>query len=900
MKKTILLTTVVILALFELAPAATHLVPDQFSTIQDAIVAAVDGDLVIVAPDTYTGDGNRDIDFLGKAITVRSTDPNDPNIVATTIIDCQGTEFNQHRAFYFHTGEGSMSILAGFTIKNGNALCGGGIYCIESSPTIVSCTFSDNMALQYEYVYSLSLPEYGTLRINNNSGIRIMCPPPPPQRRGNGAGICCVDSNAIVGNCKFFNNYAHEHGGGMYSMGGNPTLINCLFSSNFAGGGGGMANLEGSSPTLKNCIFNANTAETGGGGMRNADNSNPNLTDCTFRNNSAGWSGGLGNYFSSPTLTNCTFIGNFADNNGGGINNYESNPVFINCIFSDNSAKVGGGIFSEYNSSSTLDSCTFSENTAHHGGGIYCVSCSPNITNCIFRDNKAEYEYPGPPPPPQPPENSTPRINDVNDVRIMCPPPPPPSLPSLHLRGIGGGIYCNNSILTLTSSTFSGNSAFEHGGAIYGETDSNSILTNCIFNSNSAGSGGGIESHNSNLILTNCIFTENSAVYGGGGIRNEFCSSILTDCTFKHNYAGWSGGVGNYYSNSTIRNCIFSGNSAHTDGGGMNNSESHIVQTNCIYSGNSAIYGGGLFSKDNMISILTNCTFAENIAGYGGGIYYGNMPSPPPGPPSPPPPYPPPLYENIINNCILWGNEATDGSQIFFAPYSFASVSYSDVQGDWTGEGNINADPYFIGLGYWADVNDPNILVEPNDPAAIWVDGDYHLRVGSPCIDAGMDAGIYEDIDGNVRPFNFPGVDNNGDLPDYDIGAYETVATMQGELIIIPHTINLSSQGQSILALIRPSTEIPRNVIDIYEPLVLYPGPIEVTKQYLVPAGRPANSNVKTYAVFEKVKFLDAIQDNDNSEITVVGVLTSGEYFYCTDTVRIISGGSGLSKGHND
>lgn len=900
MKKTILLTTVVMLALFELAPAATRLVPDEYTAIQDAINDCVDGDIVIIAPDTYTGDGNRDIDFLGKAITVRSTDPNDPNVVASTIINCQGTEFNQHRAFYFHTGEGAESVLAGFTIKNGNALCGGGIYCVNSSPTILNCTFSDNMAQQYEYVYSLSLPEYGTLRINNNSGIRIMCPPPPPQRRGNGAGICCVDSNAIVGNCKFFNNYAHEHGGGMYSMGGNPTLINCIFTENFAGGGGGMANLEGSSPTLKDCTFNANTAETGGGGIRNADNSNPILTDCTFRDNSAGWSGGLGNYYSNPTLTNCTFIGNSADNNGGGINNYESNPVFINCIFSNNSAEVGGGIFSEYNSSSTLDSCTFSENTAHHGGGIYCVSCSPNITNCIFRDNKAEYEYTGTPPPPQPPENRTPRINDVNDVRIMCPPPPPPSMPSLHLRGIGGGIYCSHSILTLTSSTFSNNSAFELGGAIYNEADSNSTLTKCSFNGNNAGSGGGIENHDSNMIMTNCTFTANSAVYGGGGMRNAFCSASLINCTFNDNYAGWSGGLGNYYSNSTIMNCTFSGNSAETNGGGMNNSESHIVQANCIYSGNLALQGGGYFNGNNNTSILTNCTFSKNISSYGGGIYYKSMA--PPEPPPSPPAIPSDNDSNsdsgdndvVITNCILWGNEAQNGGQIYSASDSYFSVGYSVVEGGWPGEGNIDENPYFVESGYWADVNDPNSLVEPHDPNAIWIVGDYRLQIGSPCIDAGMDAGIYEDIDGNVRPFNFPGVDNNGELSGFDIGAYETVATMQGQLMVIPHTINCSSQRQTILALIRQSKEISRNVIDIYEQLVVYPGPIEATSQYSVPTGRPAQSNVKIYAVIDKAKLLDAMQDNDNSEITVVGVLTSGEYFYCTDTVRIISGGSGL------
>jgi hypothetical protein len=76
------------------------------------------------------------------------------------------------------------------------------------------------------------------------------------------------------------------------------------------------------------------------------------------------------------------------------------------------------------------------------------------------------------------------------------------------------------------------------------------------------------------------------------------------------------------------------------------------------------------------------------------------------------------------------------------------------VESGWPGVGNIDTDPCFTEPGYWADANDPNIPVEPNDPNAIWVDGDYHLQSQagrwdsnsqtwvidantSPCIDAG-------------------------------------------------------------------------------------------------------------------------------------------------------------------
>ena len=115
---------------------ADRKVPSQYSTIQAGINAASDGDTVLVADGTYTGDGNRDIDFKGKTITVKSE-----NGAATCIIDCQGAEYNEHRGFYFHSAETSQSILDGFTIQNGrewNYDCGGGILC-ESSPTIKNC-----------------------------------------------------------------------------------------------------------------------------------------------------------------------------------------------------------------------------------------------------------------------------------------------------------------------------------------------------------------------------------------------------------------------------------------------------------------------------------------------------------------------------------------------------------------------------------------------------------------------------------------------------------------------------------------------------------------------------------------------------------------------------------------
>ena len=117
--------------------ADTIYVPGEYPTIQEGIDATVDGDTVLVADGTYTRDGNKNLDYNGKAITVKSENGADE-----TIIDCEG----DGRGFYFHSEEGLDSILEGFTIQNGSAEEGGGIYCNSSSPTITNCTIERNTA----------------------------------------------------------------------------------------------------------------------------------------------------------------------------------------------------------------------------------------------------------------------------------------------------------------------------------------------------------------------------------------------------------------------------------------------------------------------------------------------------------------------------------------------------------------------------------------------------------------------------------------------------------------------------------------------------------------------------------------------------------------------------------
>ncbi len=450
---------------------ATIHVPDGQPTIQDGIDAASEGDTVLVAPGTYVGELNRGLDFGMKNITLRSESG-----AEETTIDCE----HQDRAFHFHGGQDPTSLVKGFTVLNGAAEMGGGIYCDQSSPAIASCTFSGNAA--------------------------------------------------------------DEGGGGIYCDQSSPTIAGCVFSENSAGGfyaGGGGIGCRLSSPSVTDCAFSGNTSDHGGGGLHCYEDSSPSVTDCTFTGNDALYGGGMSCRFSSPTVTGCTFSAGTAGS-GGAVHGDHSSPTITDCAFTGNTADSHGGAMRFVSfCSATITGCTFSENGAYRGGGVSGDECSLGIANCTFSENTADYCGGGlwlfc--------EDSYPTITDCvfsgNSANssgggIWCfgfEPTVAGCIFSGNSAGQhGGGLCCVWYWLTVTSCTFFGNTAGGLGGGVYSD-DASLTITNTIVSFSP--DGGAIACEGSTVPeITRCCFFGNIGS-AGDSLCGAYYDNLFADPAF--------------------------------------------------------------------------------------------------------------------------------------------------------------------------------------------------------------------------------------------------------------------------------------------------------------------------------------------------------------------------------
>lgn len=267
----------------------------SYAAIQQAIMDANDFEQIVVYPGTYA----ESINFMGKSITIRSTDPNDWRIVEATIIDPGGLG----RAVTFNSREDANSILSGFTITGGAAVgtgndSGGGICCDHASPTIQNCVVKNSYAERH------------------------------------GGGMYAIGSSVHISSCIFTENQSSDSGGGLFIDANSvANVTGCIFTENLSlQSGGGMVNGPNSISTTVGCVFSDNLSNEDGGGMVNDANSLATIINCTFTGNTAlRCGGGMSNSFSEPNVSNCIFWDDIAFLEGPEIYNELSVPIFHHC-----------------------------------------------------------------------------------------------------------------------------------------------------------------------------------------------------------------------------------------------------------------------------------------------------------------------------------------------------------------------------------------------------------------------------------------------------------------------------------------------------------------------------------------------------------------------------------------
>ncbi len=266
-----------------------------FDTIQEAVDAAMDGAEIILAPGLYTGQGNRDIRFHGKGVTVRSADPSDPEIVSETVIDCGGTDAEPHRAFAFVENEDAFAVIDGLTIEGGYApietfgntqeSVGGAVLCDNADPTIRRCVIRHCLAADY------------------------------------GGAVFSRRSSPAILDCEIRENVSYREGGGIHLEGSCGVRIErCAISYNLAGvlGGGVAMEFSCSAPSLIDCTVSRNTSNHRGGGLGCIRCPSVIVEGCLIEENEARYDGGAVYLEDSSLVLNDSTMRDNAVQQGGG------------------------------------------------------------------------------------------------------------------------------------------------------------------------------------------------------------------------------------------------------------------------------------------------------------------------------------------------------------------------------------------------------------------------------------------------------------------------------------------------------------------------------------------------------------------------------------------------------
>jgi predicted outer membrane repeat protein len=406
----------------------------------------------------------------------------------------------------------------------------------------------------------------------------------------------------------------------------------------------------------------------------------------------------------------------------------------------DGEDRVGAVVYAASVYGAVLDGFTitrasdeYSDGDWTYGDGLYAVDSTVSIRSCLFTGNQGDWGAG---------MLVLQSAVEVTDSRFVD-----------NAAFTGSAMAAQLSSISIEGCLFSGNHATEDSalsvpGAVM-LLESSAQISSSNFSGNSGAAGGGLFVWGSTADVRGCDFDGNTATSCWGGAIAAMESQgddliihpaflTVSESSFSNNTASQAGGaISGSLSNPTffVSGCTFTANTA-PEGGAIQLGADSIEISNSVFRENAATSGTGgamlaYIGSGSMTIVAT--TFAGNTASGGGDALWAN-------------------HQFSVANSILWNNGDAP-----IAPDT-ALVTYSDVQGGYAGDGNLDADPLFV------------------DAAG----GDLHLQAGSPCIDTGLTSALPADtfdLDGDSDtseplPYDLEG---NARVVDggVDMGAYE-------------------------------------------------------------------------------------------------------------------------------
>ena len=774
------------------APTATQALPAALTypgtgncgtTLQHCINTAINGQTINIMPGLYVTSVtmNKAVSLVGAGVgnTILQALPGQ-RVLTVTVAMTSATQIANMTIQDGNAGPNyggglyltltAQPVLHNLLIFNNSAVGGGGVYA-GSAVTLISVTVQGNTATGYDGGGMLAFGAVAATDsvFRNNTIIT----------GGSGGGLA-VYINFTGTNVSFLSNTvttAFGFGGGL-AVYGAAHVTGGLYQHNrvndaTGGGGGGLyANALVISGTQ--FVNNAATFGLGGGAETfNADpNANDQFTNVTFTRNKAAGGGGLATFYTA-TLTAVDFLTNTSTGFGGGL--YAGIFNFPTSVsggrFLSNTAPGGGGLYSVGNL--TLTGTQFLSNTAlsSHGGGIE-ANQNATLSGAYFAYNTVITGGNGG------------GIDTAGNLIAV-------DTNFLNNRALigGGGGSASGGSLSLTNAHYTGNTAnFSGGGALTfnpatiagsqflsntthnlggGLSADSALVRDSLFQNNQANGswGGGLYAYRS-AAVTDTLFLGNASTSVGGGLAAQLGTCSVLGGRFERNSAVAGGGVYCAGPRLTIAGVDFLTNSVSGDGGGALALGAATVDHATFAANQSGFYGGGLNISGTLT--MSSTWLVGNIANTGGGLYLA-------------------AGDGRIVNSLFAGNTATSTAalQLYLAPTGALQIIYSTVGAPNLALGDavrvirgsvqlydtlVTSHSTGLQVVGGTVTQDYNLLFGNTTAiAGATVGGahnasgdprfaapganDYHLRAGSPAINAGADLGVHVDVDGQARPF---------------------------------------------------------------------------------------------------------------------------------------------------